>query len=497
MAHPHIVNFINNLSENEIQIAEEHLKKSTSFSSRLQKILKLFELLIANKDKQIPDNKLCNELNCSTGALRVLKSRLLEKVLEAFTFDKHIYNTNIFSEYDIMTFKLRKKLLILKILSRSLNQGKTEILYEILNQIIDTAKEYEAYAALIEALTTKKYLKGIRAGINEFDKLNEQIIFYDTCQKAVNYAADCYYRLILNNDFVESLSQKELDNHFQNFIQQMEIDYKKTKSQQVDYYLNIIRFAFCEREKNYSEAIKYCDKLIFIIKKSKVIYRKERIGMILDNLSQIKTYIGNYKAAAIDARKAQQYYIQNSFNYFSSKQQEFYSNLYNGNMRETLKCIDKLLEQPLIDTGEFRKSKYIYYKSCVLFASGKYKEALDLLKMSLEIEKDKTRWNISLRILNIMIFIELQKINEADSALESLRKHIERQNKEEEVKPRDALIVKTLRELEKDNFNYERKNVKVDVMLKKLSEKDTPVAWEHYSTELVPFHKWLEGKKKL
>ncbi len=115
--------------------------------------------------------------------------------------------------------------------------------------------------------------------------------------------------------------------------------------------------------------------------------------------------------------------------------------------------------------------------------------------MSLEIEKDKTRWNISLRILNIMLFIELNKINEASRALESLRKHTARQTKEEEIKPRDVLIVKLLRELEKEGFEFQAKNSKIANMLKELSEKDTPLSWEHYSAELIPFHKWLEGKK--
>nr|MBA3706548.1 hypothetical protein [Bacteroidota bacterium] len=220
-----------------------------------------------------------------------------------------------------------------------------------------------------------------------------------------------------------------------------------------------------------------------------------RIGFALINICQLKIYSGSYASAVIDAKNAQEYYIQNSFNTAISKEQEFYAYFYNSDQYNALKCIEDLLEHSLIDTGEFRKSKYIYYQSCVLFDSGKYKATLDLLKMSLEIEKDKTRWNISLRILNIIIFIELDKIDEAGRSLESLRKHMERQIKEEEVKPRDILIVKTLRELEKNNFEFSSKNVTVIKMLKELSEKDTAVAWEHFSTELIPFHKWLERRK--
>lgn len=499
MANTHINQFIQSLSTTEIKLVEDHLQKSRSVVANEEgeemMEIKLFKLLISNKNKTITDDDIIKTTRTKRAAS--LKTNLYQKVLEAFSFDKHISNVDIFDEYDRISFVLKKKLLIFKILHRSSNQGKTEAMHELLNEIIDTAKEYEVYEVLIETLASKKYFKGIRSGIKEFEQINAEIDHYNYCIKAMHYAADSYYRIILNNDFIKSFSKKELDKYIEGYILQMESDYKKTKSQQVNYYLYILYCAKYEREKDYIKAIDYFNKIIVMLKKSKVIYRKERIGSALLNLCQFKIYMEDYEAAVLDAKKAQGYYIEDSFNYCISKEQEFYAHMYGSNEPQALRCIEKLLEHSLIDTGEFRKSKYVYYKSCVLFSSGNYKGALDLLKISLDIEQDKTRWNISLRILNIMIFIELNRIDDANRALESLRKHVERQAKAEEVKARDILIVKVLRELEKDNFEFSAKNTNVVKALKELSEKDTSVSWEHYSTELVPFHKWLEGKKKL
>lgn len=495
MANTHINQFIQSLSPAEIRVVDDYLQRLKPRIGNEEGELKefqLFKLLISNKNKIITDAEIIEATN--TERASSLKSNLYQKVLEAFSFDKHITNVNIFNEYDIISFTLKKKLLTFKILLRSSNQGKTEAMNELLDEVIETAKEYEAYDVLVEALTAKKYFNGIRLGIKEFEAINKDIDSYDYCIKAIHYANDCYYRLILNNHFVKSFLKKDLDKYLEQAIQKMESDYKKTKSQQINYYLHIIYFAVCERKKNYFEAIQYCNKLIGMLKKSKVIYRQERVGFALINMCQFKAYIGNYEAAVIDAKKAQEYYLENSFNSVIAKEQEFYACMYSNNEKQALNCIEKLLEHSLVDTGEFRKSKYVYYKSCVLFASKDYKEALDLLKMSLEIEKDKTRWNISLRILNIMIFIELGKIDEAIRALEPLRKHIERQTKAEEVKARDILIVKLLRELEKTNFIYDPKNSNASKMLKELSEKNKPTSWEHYSAELIPFHKWLEGR---
>lgn len=497
MANTHINQLIQSLSSAEIKIVDDYLQKlKPLFDNKGEEIkeLKLFKLLTNNKDKVITDADIVKETN--TKHVTSLKRNLYHKVLEAFSFDKHITNTNLFNDYDITSFTLKKKLLIFKVLLRSSNQGKTEALYELLNEIIDTAKEYQLYEVLTEALTLKKYFSGIRSGIQNFDELNKEIAFYDYCLKAAQSANDCYYRLILNTHFIKSLSKKELDKYLDICIKQMESDYKKTKSEYINYYLHIIYYAMCERRKEYIKAIEYCNKIISLLKKSKVIYRKERMGFALDNISQLRTYIGDYGAAALDAKKAQEYYIKNSFESIISKGQEFYAYIYSGNNHKALSCSEELLEHSLIDTGQFRKSKYVYYKSCVLFALKDYRGALDLLKISLEIERDKARWNISLRILNIMLFIELNRIDEASRSLESLRRYMERTAKEEEVKPRDILIAKLLREMEKDGFNYNFKNTKVADMLKELSAKDLPTSWEHYTTELIPFHKWLEGKKK-
>jgi tetratricopeptide (TPR) repeat protein len=146
----------------------------------------------------------------------------------------------------------------------------------------------------------------------------------------------------------------------------------------------------------------------------------------------------------------------------------------------------------MADTGGYRKSKFIYYQACVLFATKQFKEALQLLNKSLDIEKDKTGWNIALRTLNILVFIELNKINEAARALEALRKYMERLTKSDEVKQRDILIIKLLREIEKDGFRLNQKNMIASKLLKELSEKNKPTSWNYYTPELIPFHEWVK-----
>jgi tetratricopeptide (TPR) repeat protein len=491
LANPHILSFIQSLSPVEIRLVEEQLNKVHSlFDAKTPSMeLQLFRFLIKNKNENISDGI----IEQVTGSKRVtdLKNNLFLKVIEITTLDKYILNNDLFNESDSMNFILKKRLLFCKISIRSLSQGKTEAIKELLDEIIDNAKTFEIYDTLVDALQTKKYFEGIRFGNKDFDRINSDILFYEYCSRSVFNAADKYYQLILNNEFTKSLSKEDAQKHISDSIKEMESDYKKSGSEQINYYLHIMRFALFENQKIYKKAIDECNALLKILKRNKSIYRSERIGFAHTNLSQFQTFLGNYSKALKDARKSQAYYLEESFNSTVSKELEFYINFYKEDYSAANKCLNSLLSHSRIDTGEFRRSKYIYYRACVYFTEREFKEALSLLNESLEIEKDKTRWNVSLRILTIMIFIETNKIDEAFSHLESLRKYVERTGKSDEISQRDILIVKLLREMEKNGFEWNLKNKNAVDLLLQLSEKDSDVSWQYFSSELIPFHGWV------
>jgi hypothetical protein len=492
MAAIHIVKFIQSLNDKEIQVIDDHIQSIYLLSgsnAAESKQLKLFRYITANSERLLTDSELSKHV--STSNLASLKYLLTEKIYDALLLNKHIENEAIFNPSDKVVFILKKKILLIKSLYKTLNQGRIETINFLLSETIKLAKENEVYDILVEALIFQKYLKGIRIGMTEFESINDQIVFYENCLKCVRNANDAYYRLILNREFIKSFTERELEKHLKFSIGQMEADYKKTKSQEVNYYLHILQIALYEHEKNYRQAITYCKKLLLLIKKSSVSYTRGRIGFAMANLSLFNVLIGNYREAALHAKNAQQFHIVNSFNYLVLKEQQFYAYFYAGNYKEATSCTEEMLEHSMADTGGYRKSKFIYYQACVLFATKQFKDALQLLNKSLEIEKDKTGWNIALRTLNILVFIELSKINEASRALEALRKYMERLTKSDEVKQRDVLIIKLLREIEKDGFRLNQKNANAVKMLKELSEKNKPTSWNYYTPELIPFHEWV------
>jgi len=487
MAASHITDFIQSLNSEELKIVTKHLTRSKDKT----KIGKLLTLLTKEPKKGFSDKELGQLMDNTAATIRVLKSRLFDNIKEALVLNEYFENGQVFNHREQIVFTLKKKILLIKTLFRTMNQGKTETINFLLSETIKIAKENEVYDVLIESLIVQKHQKGIRLGSTEFENITNQIVFYDYCLKCVRNANDAYYRLILSQGFVKSLTNKELEKHLKQSIQQMEIDFQKTKSQEVNYYKHLFEIALSEQEKKFKQAITLCQKLIAMIKKSTVQYSRDRVGFAMSNLSMFNVFTGDYKEAVKYAKIAQEYHIPHSLIYLIMKEQEFYAYFYASIFKDASICIEEMLNHSMADTGEYRKSKFIYYQACILFATKQFKEALQLLNKSLEIEKDKTGWNIALRILNILVFIELKKIDGASRALEAVRKYTERLKKSNEVKERDILIIKFLREMEKDRFRYDSKNVMASKILKELSEKDKPTSWNYYTPELIPFHEWV------
>ncbi len=485
MTNPHLIEFIQSFNSTEIKVIEEYLEKMAEPEE-----LELFRIIVSDEEN-ISDESITKLIHTNT--LQLLKGKLFDKILEALQSDNYILNKDLFDQININKFLLGKKVMMLEALHHTMNKGRRNTMQALIEDAIKFAKENEAYDIIAELLFRKKSLRVIIGmSMDEFDTLTKESAFYDYCHKAVLFANDCFHKLLMNNIVVKSLSKNEMEKSMQTSIKQLEHDYKITKSHYINYFLLYIKIALYEHKKNYFKSIAYCNKLILLVRNCHFIFDKQKhLAHILMNLSLFKTFIGDYKEAILDSQESQNGYASDSLGYILGKEQEFGACFYAGEYENAEKCINIILKHPVHSLGEFRYAKYIFFQACTLFALKKYKQALAILSKPLEIEKDKSRWNIGVRVLTIMLFVELNKIEEAAMAVESLRKYMERIIKKDEVEPRTILIVKLLRELEKNSFVYDPKNSAATKLLKTVAAKNKPTSWEHFTPELIKFHEWV------
>ncbi|HEX8515910.1 MAG TPA: hypothetical protein VF868_06905 [Bacteroidia bacterium] len=432
-------------------------------------------------------------LHSSKMALNKTKSRIFEMSLDALMMDEE-FISGTYCEFDRVHFEVKKQILLCKMLQQNLTKNKIGTITHILNQVIRKAKEYEIFPPLVEALIFKKFILGGLGDSIGFEKATKEIDFYSKCNEALNTAMHIYHQFILDATTIKVNSKKELYNNLVFSIKKIEAYYAETKSQQVNYYLHIMKFALSEQKKDYPNAVKECKLLIKLMERHPSVYRKKRVGFAYDNLSHYSVFVGDLKSAEKYVLKARTYFTPNSLDIIICYEVEFFVSFYTNRNERSEELIDHLLTYPTEVCGLFRKAKYTFFKALLLFKTKNFKQSLLIVSKPLEVERDKYEWNIILRILNVQLLIELNKLTDASRTLEALRKYVERNKADKKIKERDRLILKCLLEMEKNNFEYDPGNKVLSKMHKQLSVKNTHVSWEYFTPELIPFHDWLSRK---
>ncbi len=459
---------------------------------------KLFEFLVATQGQEINDDIISQHVYGSKKeeALKRLKSRLFSKILDAFTSDAFLFKEGLMDNLDKQVVRIRKKILQLRVLYRKKNGCHKSILFHLLSEIIKEAKEYEQFDVVVEALTFKKYITVLGKGAAELKELNKQIEFYSQAYKAVNKAGDYYYLLTANQDLIKEYNSAEIDKLTNDALTELDQDFKLTKSYTVLYYRRHIQLAHLQTQSKHQATIDVCLDIIALLKKHKCIYRTERMGMIFGNISKCLVYIGDFNNAAKNAQKAQSFYQAKSLSYMIDKEQEFYALFYGCQYEKALGVIKELQEISLINSGEFRQSKFLFFRACVYFSRKEFKETLHICNQSLDISKDKNRWDLGTRYLRIMSLVELQLHDQAYAGVEALRKTIGRNVHKSELSSRDELIYKVLYEYAKNSF-LSIESDKIVQYAEQLSSQEGLNSWSYYTHELIPFHVWISGKLKL
>ena len=142
----------------------------------------------------------------------------------------------------------------------------------------------------------------------------------------------------------------------------------------------------------------------------------------------------------------------------------------------------------------FHYAKRIYFKACAHFAAGEFKESLQNLQVTKEIENDKEGWNIGKRLLTILIHLELDDWDAAETGITNLRMHIQRLKPEGTVRKRDTVILKVLQKLILTSFDYQQVLDNHSDLFELLDRTDRDYRWQVKSPEMVVFHHWFQDK---
>lgn len=487
----HIHQLLKSISEQERFVFENFLISSTNHDNT--KYIQMYKALLDPKGIPLTDETYSKLLykHSNSKNFQMVKSRFKSKLLDTILLDVNLDRVDDLDRMDHATVVVKKRLAQLHLYRY--NNREFNVIKNLLDETIQTAKSYELYDELVECLKMKKYLKGFRIGKNEFDKYQAQINHYSRCAKAAHDVKDVYYNLMMQTAFSGEVEKNKTHNLsiIRTAVKRIAKENKILKSKRVEFYLKYAELRYYLLTEDYNKAQLLALEFHNFILDNKVVKRVNRVGASYGHLYDTSMVLGKYKKALEYIKISDKYFPKGSTNYFINKEMEYYPLMYLGHYNKALRNIRYLNQYSHLASQKFRGGRYDYLMAIVLFEKGKYREALDIHLKNDGLLKDKSGWNIWQRIATIQAMIELDETELASDQLESLRKHIARHTFKDR-NHREKLILQLLTKADKYSFRFGMINQElIKDAIKKLGSMKKPYKWEILTPEIIPFQNWL------
>lgn len=484
-------NLIHKLKKEEVRSLYKFLDFNSERNDPNQlKSKQLVDLILDNKDYSTLDLQKTLYGVPNYAAFNKLVNRLYDKVLEVIILDINL-NRGYYSERGRRVFELRKKMIQIDLL---ILKGLRENLNKELEKIIDQSKEYEIYDILVQALYSKQRYNLMDVKRKNSDLIQSEILHAENCWTSFNKSQSIFNSIM--SKINASAGGFDYKIELEEAIEFLRLKFTETESPTIGFNYYFLATEKAQKESDYFSAARMLEQLIVIIEDNKSVYNDIRYGAALLNIANNMIHLVNFSDAMQYVQKAKKYFIDQPVNMSILEEIEFYIYFYLADLKHAKNIISKLANSPSSFNVSLLLSKWNYLFSCVLFSEHDYKGCLEKLENATEIEQDKEGWNFQKRILILLSRIEMQDLDSADLNLQSLDKFMKRSLKSKFVRPRFILIVRILRKLINENFDFK----KVYESRKKyfeLLQSDLPdYKWEIKSPELIIFHEWYLFKMK-
>lgn len=455
--------------------------------------LQLFEFIITQKKKvsrkatslamykALPDTR-----------MNKLISRLWNKILEIISSEAFIRKNVRLDGRALSRIGVRKKMHQAGIL---LFLNGTSYAHDLLiDEAIAEAQKGESHWALVELYGVKKQLVTFNNNSKEEEEFcKHQIAYYRQCHIAQEKVV-LYYNEITKNDGYGNLgSPKKQIRNLKTILEELKKEKQFLVSDYSKYLLGMIQLEYFLLMHDYVGAKKFLHQMLLKMGGISLAGGSGHVATRVETeLSSCELFLGNYDKAIFHVEKALAILKgRNSLNYYVSLEGLFYPVFYKENFERAEAIIEELLSEKNPFRNNFRLSKPFYFKACVHFKKREYKQALRVTNKRMPLSKDKTGYDLALRILRIQCLYSLRRFDEATTHIENLRKHISRNYKRSYTSERKIIIARILVLMQKRGFSGPVNKVESG-LVSKLSSASRMYQWRPMTPELIKFHEWYK-----
>lgn len=487
-------NLIHKLKREEVKSLYRFLEFNSERGDQSPlKTSQLVDLIMDNKNYTSIDLQKTIYGKENSVAFNKLVNRLYDKVLEVIILDLNLHR-GYYSERAKKVFELRKKMIQIDLLNL---KGLKENLASQIDKVIEQARVFEIYDILIQALYSKQRFSLISSKSKNVESLKKEIHSAERCWNAFNLSQSIF------NDMMSKINNSsggyEYKEELKLAVATLKLNFHETNSPTIGYNYFILATELEQKENRFNEAGIYLDQLLKITERNKSIYNGLRLGSALLNIANNMIHLFKLDEAKQYIDRARTYFVDQPINLLILSEIEFYLYYYNSDLINARTIISKLVSVQKNPSTMLLLSKWNYLMANQYFCEYSFDSCLSYLNSTQEIKQDKEGWNFQKRILTILSRIEMKDSDSADLNIQSLDKFMKRITKSKFVRPRYILIVRILRKLINENFDFKKVYLSRKKYFDLLSSKDLDYCWEIKSPELIIFQEWfranMQGKR--
>ncbi len=454
------------------------------------KAIGIVTFLKKNKEANLQETFLANYKGSNKSTFMKQVIRIKEKLFSSILDDENIHRPGSYTACTRAIIEVRKNTMIAKLFPSLTFEGN---LIAFLDKNIAKAKKFELFDELIELLHYKKQFVSSRYGVIQAAQIYKEIEYYTGSRDAVLVAFKHESRF---NGLYNSQSHITEDQfNLKSAIAELKSWSKKFKSTFLEYHIYNYEIKLHLFEHHFEKAEEILDALFEFRKKNSHILNGGVINSIEMLAIGVKLQNCKFRESLLLISKAKNSHGLSLLSIMIITLFEFYNLFYQGNYDSSRIVSEKLLLDSTLFQSNYFKNLFKVIKSVLFLLDHNYHESNKLLTDLPEFEKDKAGWNLGVRLLRIMNYIEMDKLDTAELQIESMRKHIERTEKSGiKVRKRDKTILKILIELVKQDFSFKKTMLKKADLFTLLGSTEFDYCWEMMKHEMIVFHVWFKAK---
>ncbi len=467
---------VENLEKNE----KTQFKKYLSLhSEKDSKYLQLFELV--EKKTDITNEEAMKKLyGKSTKSYFMLKSRLVDKILDFLTLDKNLEMEDERLTLSFQSIILRKKFIKAQVLwERGI---RSDILEETLLEILEQTLDIYAHDIALEAAL---YLRRINFNFQCKGKNINDII--NDLRKAYNaeiLAGEVFSFYAQNAEKLSTV--QEIKNHFDRLMPELHQAIQGVSSPRAEwiYYYTVseeqrVQHQFKNAFENISKCIQIAEnypKVVSNLQYGNFYYRKAVI--LYQNLQ--------LEEAKIAFQKAYDLYPAKRMNSYIVKKYIAIIELLQGNFLIAKQILEELITPESEKLMPYHTNLCKIYLAVAYFMEKDYKKAWFILPELDFLLEDKGGFHGFIRIFELILLIEKEDFDMVYLKLDSFRKYLKKYNQNHEY---FELVYQIFNKL--NGFSYDYKLFAKDDLFQKLSN----YYWDPLDYEPIQLYSWLISKQ--